>query len=115
MLGGERVIELFGIGLGGARPPRRRGSCGRSCGASGFLRTRRPDTPDGQPNSTVSEGIAYGVMIAAMFDDQPLFDAFYQYALRWSNDCGLMSWYIAPDGSRALGNGAATDADEDMA
>lgn len=84
-------------------------------GASGFLRTRRPDTPDGQPNSTVSEGIAYGVMIAVMFDDQPLFDAFYQYALRWSNACGLMSWYIAPDGSRALGSGAATDADEDIA
>jgi endo-1,4-beta-D-glucanase Y len=84
-------------------------------GASGFLRTRRPDTPDGQPNSTVSEGIAYGVMIAVMFDDQPLFDAFYQYALRWANECGLMSWYIAPDGSRALGSGAATDADEDIA
>jgi endo-1,4-beta-D-glucanase Y len=84
-------------------------------GASGFLRTRRPDTPDGQPNSTVSEGIAYGVMIAVMFDDQPLFDAFYQYALRWANERGLMSWYIAPDGSRALGSGAATDADEDIA
>lgn len=84
-------------------------------GASGFLRTRRPDTPDGQPNSTVSEGIAYGVMIAVMFDDQPLFDAFYQYALHWANPCGLMSWYIAPDGSRALGSGAATDADEDIA
>ncbi len=84
-------------------------------GACGFLRTRRPDTPDGQVNSTVSEGIAYGVIIAVMFDDQPLFDAFYGYALRWANECGLMSWYIAPDGSRALGTGAATDADEDIA
>ena len=45
-------------------------------GARGFLRTRRPDTPDGVPNSTVSEGIAYGMIIAVMFDDQPLFDAF---------------------------------------
>jgi endo-1,4-beta-D-glucanase Y len=84
-------------------------------GACGFLRTRRPDTPDGEPNSTVSEGIAYGMTIAVMFDDQPLFDAFYQYALRFANDCGLMSWYIAPDGSRVLGSGAATDADEDIA
>lgn len=84
-------------------------------GARGFLRTRRPDTPDGVPNSTVSEGIAYGMMIAVAFDDQPLFDAFWQYALCFLNESGLMSWYIAPDGSRALGSGGATDSDEDMA
>lgn len=84
-------------------------------GARGYLRTRRPDTPDGVPNSTVSEGIAYGMIIAVMFDDQPLFDAFWQYALCFLNQNGLMSWYIAPDGSRALGSGGATDSDEDMA
>lgn len=84
-------------------------------GACGFLRTRRPDTPDGQPNSTVSEGIAYGMLIAVMVDDQPLFDGFFRYALRFANASGLMSWYIAPDGSRALDTGAATDADEDIA
>jgi endo-1,4-beta-D-glucanase Y len=84
-------------------------------GARGFLRTRRPDTPDGVVDSTVSEGIAYGMIIAVMFDDQPLFDAFWQYALCFLNERGLMSWYIAPDGSRALGNGGATDSDEDMA
>lgn len=84
-------------------------------GARGFLRTRRPDTPDGVPNSTVSEGIAYGMIIAVAFDDQPLFDAFWQYACCFLNDNGLMSWYIAPDGSEALGRGGATDSDEDMA
>ncbi len=84
-------------------------------GARGFLRTRRPDTPDGQANSTVSEGIAYGMIIAVMLDDQPLFDAFWSYAECFLNKSGLMDWYIAPDGSRALGVGAATDADEDMA
>jgi endo-1,4-beta-D-glucanase Y len=84
-------------------------------GANGFLRTRRPDTPDGVANSTVSEGIAYGMLISVMVDDQPSFDAFWHYARHWGNGCGLMSWYIAPDGSRALGEGAATDADEDMA
>ena len=84
-------------------------------GARGFLRTRRPDTPDGVPNSTVSEGIAYGMIIAVMFDDQPLFDAFWQYASCFLNPNGLMSWYIAPDGSQALGSGGATDSDEDMA
>ena len=86
-----------------------------SDGARGFLRTRRPDTPDGVPNSTVSEGIAYGMIIAVMFDDQPLFDALWQYALCFLNVNGLMSWYIAPDGSQALGSGGATDSDEDMA
>jgi endo-1,4-beta-D-glucanase Y len=84
-------------------------------GARGFLRTRRPDTPDGQANSTVSEGIAYGMLIGVMLDDQPLFDAFWSYASCFSNKSGLMDWYIAPDGSHALGVGAASDADEDMA
>jgi len=84
-------------------------------GARGFVRTRRPDTPDGQANSTVSEGIAYGMIIAVMFDDQALFDGFWSYARCFLNQNGLMDWYIAPDGSRPLGVGAASDADEDMA
>lgn len=84
-------------------------------GARGFLRTRRPDTPDGVVDSTVSEGIAYGMIIAVMFDDQPLFDALWQYALCFLNENGLMSWYVAPDGERVLGTGGATDSDEDMA
>ena len=86
-----------------------------SDGARGFVRTRRPDTPDGQANSTVSEGIAYGMIIAVMFDDQALFDGFWSYARCFLNKSGLMDWYIAPDGARPLGVGAASDADEDMA
>lgn len=84
-------------------------------GARGFLRARRPDTPDGVPNSTVSEGIAYGMIIAVMLDQQALFDDFYRYALCFENKSGLMAWYIAPDGSHALGSGGATDSDEDIA
>ena len=84
-------------------------------GARGFLRTRRPDTPDGVPNSTVSEGIAYGMLIAVMLDEQALFDGLYGYALAFRNERGLMCWYVAPDGRRALGTGAASDADEDIA
>jgi endo-1,4-beta-D-glucanase Y len=84
-------------------------------GARGFLRTRRPDTPDGVPNSTVSEGIAYGMLISVMLGEQALFDAFYSYCLEFLNENGLMCWYIAPDGSKALGTGAASDADEDIA
>jgi endoglucanase len=84
-------------------------------GARGFLRTRRPDTPDGVANSTVSEGIAYGMIIAVLCDQQALFDDLYRYALCFENKSGLMDWYIAPDGSRPLGVGAATDSDEDIA
>lgn len=84
-------------------------------GAGGYLRTLRPDTPDGVARSTVSEGIAYGMLIAVMLDEQPLFDGFWQYARLWFNANGLMDWYIAPDGSKRLGVGAASDADEDMA
>ncbi|HEY4103985.1 MAG TPA: glycosyl hydrolase family 8, partial [Polyangiaceae bacterium] len=84
-------------------------------GARGFLRARRPDTPDGVPNSTVSEGIAYGMIIAVMMDDQALFDDFYRYALCFENKNGLMDWYIAPDGESRLGVGGATDSDEDIA
>src|SRR4051812_14520939 len=84
-------------------------------GARGFLRTRRPDTPDGVANSTVSEGIAYGMIIAVMLDEQSLFDDLYRYALCFENKSGLMDWYIAPDGSSPLGVGAATDSDEDIA
>ncbi|HTQ06411.1 MAG TPA: glycosyl hydrolase family 8 [Polyangiaceae bacterium] len=84
-------------------------------GARGFLRTRRPDTPDGVVNSTVSEGIAYGMLIAVMLGEQALFDALYGYALAFANERGLMCWYVAPDGERALGTGAASDADEDIA
>jgi endo-1,4-beta-D-glucanase Y len=86
-----------------------------SDGARGFLRTRRPDTPDGVVDSTVSEGIAYGMVIAVMLDEQALFDAFYSYALAFANANGFMSWYVAPDGSKVLGSGGASDADEDMA
>ena len=86
-----------------------------SQGADGYLRTVRPDTPDGQPYSTVSEGISYGLLISLMMDDQPSFDAFFRYADRWSNENGLMCWYIAADGSKALGTGGASDADEDIA
>lgn len=86
-----------------------------SDGARGGVRTRRPDTPDGTANSSVSEGIAYGMLISVMVDDQALFDGFWTYARCFLNKSGLMDWYIAPDGQRVLGVGAASDADEDMA
>lgn len=84
-------------------------------GAFGGLRTRRPDTPDGEKNSTVSEGISYGMMISVMMDDQASFDGFFRYADRWSNENGFMCWYVNAEGTKALGTGGASDADEDIA
>jgi endo-1,4-beta-D-glucanase Y len=86
-----------------------------SDGAGGFLRVRRPNSSGAQVNSSVSEGIAYGMLLAVYFDDQPTFDGLWQYSKLWPDSNGLMNWYIAADGSSALGTGGATDADEDMA
>jgi endo-1,4-beta-D-glucanase Y len=88
-------------------------------GANGFRRVIRPDTPDGVPNSTVSEGISYGMILSVYFNDQALFDDLFRYSLHWSNERGLMHWYINPAGTEACPGrddcGAASDADEDIA
>jgi endo-1,4-beta-D-glucanase Y len=88
-------------------------------GAGGFKRVKRVAEPGLEVNSTVSEGIAYGMTIAVYMNDQPLFDDLWKYALLHSwNGTILMNWYISSNGSLGMnpsGNGAATDADEDMA
>jgi endo-1,4-beta-D-glucanase Y len=88
-----------------------------SSGASGFLRVQRPNDPGLAPGSTVSEGIGYGMLIAAYMNDQDLFDNLWKYEQHWTDASGLMNWYIAADGTGLgpNGSGAATDADEDMA
>jgi endo-1,4-beta-D-glucanase Y len=84
-----------------------------SDGAGGFLRVRRPNSGT-QLNSTNSEGISYGMLLAVYLNDQPTFDALWQYEQLHLGVNGLMEWEIGPDGS-TLGEGAATDGDEDMA
>ncbi len=91
------------------------------------FRVKRPAEPGLQKDSTVSEGIGYGMIIAVYMNDQPLFDGLWRYALAhtWGSTTGstlLMNWYIAADGNVASttnggqdGSGAATDADEDIA
>jgi endo-1,4-beta-D-glucanase Y len=100
-----------------------------SDGAGGFRRVKRPDEPGLEKNSTVSEGIAYGMIIAVYMNDQSLFDDLWKYELlhTWSSTPWgggtptptiLMNWYISPSGALGKnpdGGGAATDADEDMA
>jgi endo-1,4-beta-D-glucanase Y len=65
-------------------------------------------------NSTVSEGIAYGMMIAVYMGDKALFDGLWAYEKAHRNGNGLMDWSISASG-QVIGIGAATDADEDMA
>lgn len=85
-------------------------------GAGGHLRVKRMPSDKGlEMGSTVSEGIAYGMLIAVFMDDQPLFDELWKYEQKYLSEHGLMDWYISADGSQRLGKGAASDADEDMA
>ena len=80
---------------------------------SGGFKVIRPENG----NDTVSEGIAYGMMIAVYFDDKPLFDGLYTYwKAKQFNSTGLMTWCIpAGSGSCSASGGTATDADEDAA
>jgi endo-1,4-beta-D-glucanase Y len=78
--------------------------------ASGGLRVQRPENS----NDTVSEGIAYGMLMAVVMADKTTFDGLWGFAKTKRNGSGLMNWHLNADGSVA-GNGAATDADEDMA
>jgi len=86
-----------------------------SDGANGALRVRRPNSSGAQVNSTVSEGIAYGMLASVYMDDQETFDGLWKYALQWLDENGLMHWYINAEGTMPLGTGAASDGDEDMA
>ncbi|GAB5490967.1 MAG: hypothetical protein Phog2KO_11820 [Phototrophicaceae bacterium] len=63
--------------------------------------------------TTYSEGQAYGLLFASIFDDQTLFDGLFLYARDYFNDHGLMNWQI--QGTTIIGFGAATDGDVDMA
>jgi endo-1,4-beta-D-glucanase Y len=72
-------------------------------------------SPEVDGGSVVSEGIAYGMLIAAYMGDQALFDGLWNY---WSGHTAvgsLMNWKYTIDGSGLKGNGSATDADQDTA
>src|SRR5690606_1381411 len=77
-------------------------------GAGGYLRVRRPDSPGAEVNSTVSEGIAYGMMLAVIMGDQPTFDALWKYSQLWVIDKGLLHCYINAAVMQQLGTVAAT-------
>jgi endo-1,4-beta-D-glucanase Y len=67
------------------------------------------------PNDTVSEGIAYGMLIGVYMNDRPMFDALWSYAKSKRDGNGFMNWRIDQGGNVVQPGGGATDADEDMA
>ena len=79
-------------------------------GARGLLRVTMAQADD----ASSSEGIGYGMLLAAYLGDRPVFDALWGYAKAHHNRRGLMAWEVKADG-RVPDRGAATDADEDMA
>lgn len=90
-------------------------------GAGDHLRVKRlPSDPpiDGQEGGTVSEGIAYGMLLAVNMNDQPLFDELWLYSQQFLDGHGLMHWFVTASGELRSDPGylnAATDSDEDMA
>jgi len=84
-----------------------------SDGAGGYRRVKKPDSGT-VIGSTVSEGIGYGMILAAYMGDQALFDDLWRYTALYLNTNGLMNWEIDPQG-QVIGTGAATDGDEDIA
>ncbi len=66
------------------------------------------------PTETVSEGIAYGMLLAAYAADKDLFDGLWQYYKDNMNGNGVMNWKINGC-SGTLGSGGAADAEVDAA
>lgn len=65
-------------------------------------------------NSTVSEGIGYGMLLSAYAADKSTFDGLWNYYKFHSNVRGIMNWKIRENGT-VEGSGGATDAEEDAA
>ena len=61
-------------------------------GAGGFQRVTRPNDSGLLLNSTVSEGIGYGLVIAVYMNDQTLFDNIWKYEQLHLDGNGLMNW-----------------------
>ena len=78
-------------------------------GAGGFRRVVWDDN-----SSTVSEGIGYGMLLAANYNDKALFDDLWKYYNLHLDANGLMHWKINSQGV-VSGQNAATDADQDVA
>ena len=85
-----------------------KGAYVESCG-SGKYRVKFDDS-----YSTVSEGIAYGMLLSVYADDKSLFDGLWAYYQANMNGNGVMNWKINGC-SGVSGSNGATDAELDVA
>ena len=79
-------------------------------------RVKAPEAPHN--GRTVSEGQAYGLILAVYMDDQATFDAMWKYKLYMCGLAGgkqLMPWATNTNGDGYTDPNSATDADTDMA
>lgn len=65
-------------------------------------------------SSTVSEGIAYGMLLSAYAGDKALFDGLWKYYLNHRNGSGVMNWKYS-NCDNVSGSNGATDAELDAA
>jgi endo-1,4-beta-D-glucanase Y len=71
---------------------------------------------DSPPGSSVSEGMGYGMVLAAYFGDRAAFDGLWKFVRKNLNRNGLMGWKVTCSGFVEPGGGAgsATDGDTDI-
>lgn len=92
-----------------------------SSGAGGYRRVTVGQVPwdPARTDDTYSEGIGYGMLLAAYMDDKALLDDLWGYAKLHLNARGLMVWDVNGDGTHPYDSNnvynAATDGDEDIA
>ena len=69
------------------------------------------------PGSTVSEGMGYGMVLAAYHGDRPTFDGLWRFVQRNLASHGMMGWKVTCSGfvKGEGGEGSATDGDTDIA
>lgn len=79
------------------------------CSENGMFRVKFDN-----PSQTVSEGIAYGMLLAAYAHDKAVFDGLTKYYNKFKNQDGVMDWKI--NGCwEVIGTGGAADAEFDYA
>lgn len=67
------------------------------------------------PNKTVSEGIAYGMLLTAYSGERDIFDGLWNYYKDNRDAAGLMNWKINGCNGGPEGTGGATDSEVDAA
>jgi len=85
--------------------------------ASPGQRVKSPEPIIGVANRTVSEGQAYGMLLAVYFGDQALFDNLWAFKVARSTGktSQLMPWVIENNGTTIIDTNSASDADFDIA